>query len=218
MRRCSFGVRFFSLVAGLCTGAVVLCACNGSPATAASPNTLTGTVDGVTFTVGAALAFRDGPGESSSCTNEADGGGMCSQNPGEAVGILLANRSDFSLATFTGVASHTVLEANLDLVGIDLASTSGEITTGTYSVTQGGAGALASFLTYTATCAQGVARPATTGSVTVTQISASSVAGTYDVTFDTHGAFSGTFNVPISPLPDAGSSSSVDAGPPKCEQ
>ncbi len=72
----------------------------------------------------------------------------------------------------------------------------GSVATGTYGVVSQGFGATASYATQDATCNTSFSETASGGSVTLTTVSGSSVAGTFDLTFGTDHV-TGSFSAPI---------------------
>jgi hypothetical protein len=193
------------------TGA--LAACGGSTIGDSGGNSVSGTVAGTSFTVASVIASLAIEG----CTWQSDGGDACISIKGKMAQILIADRPDLTCANeFESYANS----AQLGLVVINQAG----LVAGTYPILTGVADATtmtaaASFSTTTATCARGLALSGTGGTVTLTQVSAASVTGTYNVTFGTQGTFSGSFDLAMCDFPDAGITLPVfDAGPVVCQQ
>src|SRR5271154_2308749 len=86
--------------------------------------------------------------------------------------------------------------ANLDTFEFDVVgSDSGDVAAGTYNIVPyNSPGAFASFTSTTSTCSESLVVTATGGTVTLTQVSSTSVAGTYDVILGTEGELSGAFD------------------------
>jgi hypothetical protein len=203
-------------------------ACGGTTAGAAGGGTssLTGSVASTTFTVASQVAAMGT--DSSSCTSgfSPDGGTtgeMCTSS-GQVVIVVLTNRSDASCAA---AQADEATGASFDFASFDelelaVVAPTGTVTTGTFPVvgdtgpapTTTAAGA--DFTTTDASCNTVVQALATSGSITLTQLTATTVSGTYDVTFGTQGSFSGSFAVDICQLPDAGGAP-VDGGPSVCK-
>jgi hypothetical protein len=169
-------------------------------------------VAGTTFQVASGLA-EIGPATSSGmCTvGSDDAGPACtSSSSGQAVLVALTNRADVTCAT----ASHTdATFANLDALVLEVANENAQVTTGTYNIVSadGGSGTPVQFVqaqlaTTTATCGVGLDLNATGGTITLTQIGATGVTGSYSLEFGTQGTLTGTFNLPICTPPDASTS------------
>ena len=213
-----------AVVSFFVAGALV--ACGGSSTTGSG--TLSGTVAGKTFSVASEVAIL-GPAAASStgCGVEvlSDGGVVgddsgcvpTTSTSGQLVSIVLTNRAEASCADFqTGEPEGL---ANLDALALDIFTETGTLTTGTYDLAVGtaGSGAEAEFHTSTSTCGPGVnIESASAGSITLTQLSAGSVAGSYSVTFGTMGTFTGSFDVPFCSLP-SGIVHVSDGGPLVCK-
>jgi hypothetical protein len=174
---------------------------------------VTGTVAGTPLTVASVVAAPGWSSESGACTvSEADGGDVtCPSSFSRSVSVVFTNRSDATCAAIqSDVASNTTFEyANFDYLAVSVNVANGDVVAGTYEIVASQSsnvtGAAASFVTTSSTC---VATPlsATTGTVTLTQVSASSVAGTYNATFGAQGTFQGSFDTAICVF-DAGSAS-----------
>jgi hypothetical protein len=210
-----------SLVLGM------LAACGGSTSAGGSEgNSVSGTVAGTTFNVASEVAvFGAASATSTACAVYSDGGLVnpgcvpTTSSSGQVVTVLLTNRADLTCAALQSEGSHHY--ANLDLLTLEAFTLTGTLATGAYDVatsSSAASGALAQFQTSTSTCNGGVnLQAASAGSITLTEVSSTSATGTYSVTFGTQGTFSGSFDVPLCDLPDAGTPS-PDAGPPVCEQ
>jgi hypothetical protein len=133
-------------------------------------------------------------------SSTADGG-----PPG--AGVVMTNRAGLSCATN---GNPNVRYSNFDSLSLAF----GEPATGTYmfvdplSDAGGTAGqnqtALGTLYVTDAQCGQVMEIYASSGSVTVSSISSSAMAGTYTVTFGSQGTFTGSFDVDICPAPEAG--------------
>lgn len=177
-------------------------------------NTLTGTVSGVTFSVGSALATH-APITSTACSSGGPGadGGCTTTSSGDEVAILLVNRAGLACSL---LEEQSVNFASIDALILVVATKTGKLSTGTFKIATSNTateGAIAELSTTTATCGQGMQDKATSGTVTLTTLSATQVAGSYDVTFGTTGSFKGTFDTSPCALPDGGNhGASGDAG------
>jgi hypothetical protein len=102
---------------------------------------------------------------------------------------------------------HVVSYANRDALAITVLVNSGTVPPGPYN-------ANGTYETTTATCGNGPAYQSTDGSsFMLTQLSATEVAGSFSMNFGTQGSLSGSFDLPICNVPDAGSQTSgADAG------
>jgi hypothetical protein len=125
--------------------------------------------------------------------------------------LILTNRSGLSCSEIDSVSNTRSAFANLDALVLEVGTETGDLSPGTFKLTSadGGLGtattaASADYSTTTATCADGPEQVGTSGTITLTSISAAGVAGTYDVTFGSMGSLSGSFNTSICQLPDSG--------------
>jgi hypothetical protein len=215
--------RFFAL--GIASAACMV-ACGGTTTGGGGgTGSLTGTVAGTSFAVASQVAAVEAA--STSCTSGGtfDGGqtGETCTSSGQAVIVILTNRADLTceLAQSETASQASVGFASLDELELLVANATGDVTPGTYpivaanSTATSGAGAM--FGTTSASCATVVSAQAETGTVTLTQFGATAVSGTYDVTFGSQGSFSGSFDIPICVLPDAGTVEPSDGGPPACK-
>jgi hypothetical protein len=211
--------RLAFLVAG------ALAACGGSATTSggssggpgAGSGSLSGTVAGSSFNVTSALA-ADYSAEAVPCPTADGGPPQCYAGN---VFIGLASRGPDVCPAVSSTSTNTVTElANVDSLELTVVNVNGQVTAGTYDVAPSGDTSNPSpltsavFSTTTSTCAGGVSLGATGGTITLTEVSAARLAGTYGVTFDTQGSFSGTFDVPICPLAPPTQASSVPPRPP----
>jgi hypothetical protein len=205
-------LRSFFSVFGL--GALGMAGCSSSSPGSGSAS-LSGSVSNTTFSVASTLAVFDVANASETCTGQSDGGSQCtSSSSGQAVGVLLTNRSE---ATCSAVG-HNLSLSNFDVVQLVVTNNNGNVATGTYAIAppQGSpTRAEASFTTEDASCAQKINTTATGGSITLTQISGTNVSGSYSVTFGAEGSFQGTFDVPACATPDAGLA--ADGGTTTCQ-
>jgi hypothetical protein len=223
---------FSPLSLSVLTLCAALAACGGDETSIGAGNaTVSGTVSapadggqsmGVSLGNPSVLAFAAPANSNSSCSSTT---GCKTVSSGEGVAIVFSNRANITCATLLSLLDTGTKEsyANLDLLLVGVVNTSGAVTTGTYPITTSEnvtEGAEAALLTTTATCQEGADESATTGSVTLSAIDATSVSGSYDVTFGTSGSFTGSFDVALCPIPDGGLGSSseieVDAGAPVC--
>jgi hypothetical protein len=197
--------RSFFLIPSFLVG--VLMACGGSTTRGGAADSISGPVAGTTLTIAAGAAVLDGETVAPTCVlSQGSGGETC----GQQVTIILANRADAIC-----VDSNTSF-ANLHALGVGVSMASGGVVPGTYPISENtnAARSFAIFLTTTSTCADGLTLSATTGSVTVTEFSATNVTGTYDVGFGTQGTVSGSFDVPFCAF-DAGTATTNSA--PVCQ-
>jgi hypothetical protein len=216
------GSSFFSFLVLTATSSIIglgLVACGGSTTSPSGSASLSGSVGGTSFTVASSLAEIQAASSSESCGFGSDGGstGCTSTSSGQVVAVLLTNRGD---ATCSYGQSHQGSQtefSNFDELIVGVVSPNGTVTKGTYDVApptnsspQGG---FAIFQTTTSTCGMGQEATAESGTVTFTDLTDTSVTGTYDVSFGNAGSFSGSFDVAVCTLPDAGGApSGVDAG------
>jgi hypothetical protein len=194
-----------------------LAACGGATAGGSAGSSNSGKVAGTGFTVAsefAALGFAN--------TDTQCNGTTCfSTHTGKSVVVLASNRAEFTCAVFQRIVDSIdgPTYANFEFLELGVVNETGDVTVGTYPVVamgSGKSGAYAQFATETSTCGPGLDLWATSGTVTLTQLSAAQVAGSYNLVFATEGTFSGSFDVPICVLPDAGAPLQ-DAGPPVCQ-
>jgi hypothetical protein len=170
----------------------VLAACGGSTTSGgASAGSISGPVAGTTLTIASGMAVLDADTVSPTCALQESGGETC----GQQVTVLLTNRADATCASEASNSNY----ANLRALVIGVSMTSGGVVPGTYAISENTsvARSFALFLTTTSTCTDGLASVAATGSVTVSDFSATNVTGTYNVSFGTEGTVSGSFDVPI---------------------
>ena len=188
-------------------------ACSGTPGGGTtSTSSLSGTVANTTFAVGTALAALGPATESVSCGGGADAGESCIEvSSGQGIVIALTNRPGMTCTTDS-------LFANLDVLDLDVSNANGAVTPGTYAIPAAvavGSSARAVFSTSTSTCGGDISLLATSGTITLAELSSTHVSGSYDVTFGTQGSFSGSFDLALCDLPDAGVNAN-DAGVPAC--
>ncbi|HEY1695997.1 MAG TPA: hypothetical protein VGG39_27710 [Polyangiaceae bacterium] len=206
-------------------GAVGVAACSGSSGGdgGAGSASLSGTVNGATFSVASEVAALDAASTTCSAggTSGDDGGAGSCTSTGQEVVVILTNRSDATCsAAQTQLASgNEAAFANFAELELLVANVTADVAAGTYDVVNAGStateGSLAKYGTTDASCASSATAQASGGSVTLTAVSASRVTGSYQLTFGTEGSFSGSFDVPICNLPDAGGNG-ADAGAPAC--
>jgi hypothetical protein len=224
MRTCvSILVRFAALGVACALG---VNACGGETTTLGAPGgsgtTVTGTVGGTSLSVASQLAAI-GP-QSTSCSGfSGDGGGQTCTSNGQAVIVVLTNRSDATCAAAQAEATSggSFEFANFAELLLLVSTATGTVAPGTYSIVSPSStvlsGAAAIFGTTNATCGTVIDSNATSGSITLTQVSATDVSGTYDVSFGSEGSFSGAFDVAICDVPDAGTGGSRGGGPTVCK-
>jgi hypothetical protein len=211
--------------------ATCLAACGGQTSgpgpgsgAGAGSGSISGTVGGTTFQVASAVAGIEAASAESSCSFGPDGGQSCvTTSSGKVVFVALTNRAD---ATCDYIQSESTSGTQTNLASFDVlllaVGSLNDVAPGTYAVTAAVGptpGAAAELQTSTASCATGVRVAATSGTITLTQAGAAGeVAGSYSLTFGAQGTFSGSFDVPVCNLPDGGTQTAFDAGPPVCKQ
>ncbi len=194
--------------------ALSVAAC-GSTTGSPGSGSVSGTTPSTTFTVASAFAFFQGVGgnTSTSCTGSADGGtGNCKTTTtpakGQLVGIVLTNRADVSCSTLASAASASGLALkSADALLLAVANQDGDVAPGTYPIVTTGnptTGSESEYFTTTATCESSIDAQATSGTVTLTAVSAGGATGTFDVTFPGTGTISGSFDTSTCDLPDGG--------------
>jgi hypothetical protein len=205
-------------------GALAACSSSGKTGTGGGSGSVSGTVGGTTFTVGSGVAII-GQNTSSSCFGPtADGGESCtSATNGYIAQIILANLSILSCSFIESSFDSNASYANADALELSILNPNGDITAGTYDIVAADAGepgntniAAAEFSTTTSTCGDGLDVMASSGTITVSAVSATSISGTYDITFGSQGSFAGSFDSPACAVPDAGSTSSEGDGGTTC--
>jgi hypothetical protein len=101
--------------------------------------------------------------------------------------------------------------ANLEALELDVASESGPVDPGTYTIKASSSSlTAASFSSTNGTC-QSSDSQATAGTITIASLDASGITGSYNLTFPS-GPVSGSFTAGFCSIPDAGSSA-TDAAP-----
>jgi hypothetical protein len=202
----------------LLVAAASMAACGGSTSGASGTGSLSGTVDGVSFTVASGIAEIGPESSNGTCTTGSDGGEDCtSSSSGQIVAAIVTNRPGITCSTLSGQDGRF---ANLQALELAVGVSTGTVTPGTYDILTAGStsmnGAEAMLLTTTSTCGSGLSLTATSGTVTISALTATSVSGSFSVTFGTEGTFSGSFDDPICEIPDGGDTSSGDGG--ACQQ
>jgi len=166
-----------------------------------------GSGSGTSGSSGATLSFT--PASSIAITQlepSLDGG------PGtQFVGIDILNNAALTCSLAQSLAGKNVNFSNVAGVELVVASASGTVAPGTFTVGGATATAEAIYSAFDASCVQ-TQHAGTSGSITISAISATSVSGSYDVTFGSAGSVTGTFNTDFCTTPDAGTAQS-DAGP-----
>lgn len=200
--------------AALFIGAMTACTSGGS--SSQSGPSLSGTVAGTTFGVASQVAAV-GPVEET-CAGSADGGATCSSH-GQSVGVILTNRRELTCAALNTTATSY---ANADALALTVLDATGNVSPGTYDISpdaglNASPAAFAAFKTTTSTCGDGLDLSATGGTIVLTDVSSSHVAGTFDVTFGSQGSFSGSFDVDTCTLPDGGLSTASGDGGVACQ-
>jgi hypothetical protein len=216
IRSCTIGV----------AGALGIAACSGSSGGdgRGGSASLGGTVNGASFSVASEVAALQAA--SSTCSSggtdgEDAGTGSCT-SVGQAVIVILTNRSDATCAAAQSqlASGKEATFANFAELEILVANATADLAAGTYALVNRGStateGAIAEYATTNSSCASSGPDDASGGSVTLTAVNSSRVAGSYQVSFGTQGSFSGSFDVPICDLPAAGGNT-ADAGTPVCE-
>jgi hypothetical protein len=216
-------VRFSTI--GL-AGVLGIAACSGSSGGdgGGGSASLTGTVNGATFSVASEVAALQAA--STTCSSGGTSGddasaGSCT-NLGQAVVVILTNRSDATCAAAKSQISSgkEAIFANFAELQLLVANATADLAPGTYDVVNAGStateGSVAEYASTDASCAASATAEASSGTVTLTAVSSSRVTGSYQVTFGTQGTLSGSFDVPICDLPVAGGNA-IDAGTPTCQ-
>jgi hypothetical protein len=168
---------------------VAVVACGGSTSSSGG-NSLSGSVNGVTFTVQSAVANVMA---GTSCNQDPDGGETCTGN-GNSLVIDLLNRpytcDDIGQSDLASTDELLLTVANLD----------GTVGTGTFPLVAADSGAAEGggslLLTSDANCMLATFEAATSGTVTLTENTASHLTGSFDVTFP-GGHFTGSFDVDV---------------------
>jgi hypothetical protein len=199
-----------TLVVGL-----VAAACGGAtaPSSSSGSASLTGSVAGTSFTIASEVAEVTAFSSAGTCTSD----GTCTtMTSGQTVIVELTSRDD---ATCSFLQTHesssqVVRFADIDVLGLGVGVSTGTVAPGTYDV--GGSGAApevyAAFSTSDPTC-NAHTLTASSGTITIAELTAANVRGSFDLTFGSSGSFSGSFDVPVCDIPDAGAVvSTVDAG------
>ena len=184
---------------------------------------VSGTVGGTSFQVASAVAAITSETSESTCNFGPDGGQSCvSTSSGQVVAVVLTNRADATCAFVQSQAASNgqTTFANFDALLLAVGTANGDVAPGTYDIASTSAlgtttAAMAQLETTSSSCAPATV-PATGGTITLTQAGPGEVAGSYTVTF-AQGTFTGSFDVETCTLPDAGSQTSFDAGPPVCK-
>ena len=202
------------------SGLAALVACGGT-SLAPKPDASSdgsGVVNGKAFVAASEFAIiLPTQADMNTCIESADGGNWCTaSSAGQALGVSLTNRSDLTCATLESdeESGANTEFANFDALVFEVLGKSGPVTVGTYNLVTGSstAGANATFQTTSATCASLPQLLATSGTITFTQITATYLAGSYAVTFGTHGSLSGTFGADVCAL----TGGPLPTGPPTC--
>lgn len=198
-------------------------ACGGTTAGNSGSGSVSGTVGGTTFSVASEIAAIATASSSTSgvCGGEVDAAPTCtggSSTTGQAVAVVLTNRADATCSALVNAyaSGEGLSYANFDYLQLGAQNDAANVGTGTYDIittATATSGATATFVTTTSTCGMGINANATGGTVTLTKLTSSEVAGSYDLTFGTQGTMSGSFDIPVCDLPDSGSTSGA-AEPP----
>jgi hypothetical protein len=207
-------------------GAASAIACGGAttgPGGSGGSGTVSGTVAGTTFVVASEVAAVEPVSLTCSGFGGPDAGGQTCTSNGQEVVVVLTNRADATCAAIQAEATtHQSLSfADLDVLGLVVATSTGTIAPGTYQVAPtisvATPGASVTFEVTDGTCGVKLNALAQSGTVTLTSLDATGVSGSYDVSFGTQGSFSGSFDVAMCALPDGGVTTSFDAGTPRCQ-
>jgi hypothetical protein len=197
-------------------------ACGGSGSGGSS--SVSGTVGGTSFTAASQIAVVT-PVTGVACTAGGDGReARCTPAwKGQAVEIFITNREGATCDALRAsiAADEDVNYARFDDLGIVVGNQRGELAEGKYDVIAEGnpvSAAGAQLRTTTATCQQDLAMGASAGTVTLTKVTPTEVAGTYTLTFEAMGSFTGSFDIPVCEVPDGGLSRLLapDAGHVAC--
>jgi hypothetical protein len=238
VRFCAVGVAVSGAMIA-CGGATTGGLGDGNGGGGGGGSSVSGSVSNTSFTVASQIAaievasssctngFGGGPSSSSGAGSSGsggsgdDGGETCTSS-GQVVVVLLTNRADVTcgLAQSEISSGANVEFASFEELELAVINEAGNVATGTYTIVDPASGiepgAEALFGTTSSTCTAQVNAQGTSGTITLDQIGSGAVAGSYSVTFGTQGSFSGSFNVPICEIPDAGAGS-FDGGPPVCQ-
>jgi hypothetical protein len=169
----------------------------GGNTTGPRDGTASGTVAGQALAVGVGTAtFQDGVPANDCGDASPECGAMTT---GHSLTIALTNRSDnqcYEVRVAAGAASPIPYAGfqSLTLTILDV----GTVQPGHYPLAatfEQPSAASARYWTTTATCGPGVIVDATAGDVTLTSLDPAHVTGTYNLTFGTQGALSGSFDV-----------------------
>jgi hypothetical protein len=164
-----------SMAAAVSIGATVAACSSSSGGAGSGTASVTGTIQG------AAVPASDAVGLSS----VASGGSEA------AVGAIITNVA----SACTVLQDHGNPPGATALI-VAVSAMGGSVATGTYAVVTQGFGATASYATQDATCNTSFSENASGGSVTLTTVSGSTVAGTFDLTFGSD-HLTGSFSAPI---------------------
>ncbi len=150
----------------------------------------------VTGTIqGAAIPASDAVGLSSVASGSSEA----------AVGAIITN-----IASACSVLQDHGNPPSATALVVAVSAMGGSVATGTYGIVSQGFGATASYATEDATCNTSFSESASSGSVTLTTVSGSTVAGTFDLTFGGD-HLTGSFSAPVC------SYSASDAGATACK-
>ena len=177
------------------TGLLLACSGHSSGTPSTGSASVTGTVSGVV------IPTNDTIGVSGTTTDN---------GPLQPVaGAQLAN-----VGNLCTILQHDGDPASSERLYVRVVGASGAIAAGTYMLNgPGGVGGAVSLLVQDQNCTPTVQQTATTGSVTLTTVSSSTVAGSFDVTFPTGDHVTGTFSGPVCTFSTPG-----DATTPACTQ
>jgi hypothetical protein len=199
-------------------GALAACGATTSGGGSGGANTVSGTVGSASYSVGSALGIVTSADSSGSCVIDSDGGTTCTTtSQGQAIVIILTNRAGVTCAS---QASSNTSFASVDVLQLAAINENGNVATGTYEIETSSTSAPSAdalFSTTTSTCAAGLNLSPTSGTVTLSHLSATAASGTYDVTFGAEGTFSGSFDVALCAQSTTGvTPPDADAGAPVC--
>jgi len=208
-------------------GAASVAACGGQTAGigggggGGGSGTVTGSVASTTFAVASTIAEIQ-PGSTTCAGGPGPDAGETCQTYGNVVLVALTNRGDASCAAVAAsqATPNGITFSNLDVLELYVGTPTGTVAPGTFTISGplGSAAMVTAFFGKTdATCRASLSAQATAGTITLTQVSPSSIVGSYDVTFGAQGSFQGTFDVATCDVPDAGTTPHGDGGPPTCE-
>ncbi len=154
--------------------------------------TASGTVGGKTFTVGSAIA---------------NSGGSAAAKTGPMIAIAVASGSEFDMtcAEYISSGNSNTELANVTAFYFEVVNGGDALKTGTYNVLPSGSVRVIAGTILTDASCTNTGEKATAGSVTINSLSATSVSGSYDLTFarlpSGTDRMTGTFDAPLCAVP-----------------